>query len=657
MNSACYKICHLFVIQCHKTVQSNVTLHYNSCMISRFALIGFLLFAISAAHAAPTQRETPDAMARGTADNTISLGALNVRDFGARGDAKTDDTAAFQAALDAASTRSSVVFAPAGQYRLNGTLTVPTGVTLEGSWRGPHTSQLSIGTTLLAYAGRGDENAAPFVSLLANSTIKGVTIYYPEQRITAPDDSAPPVLDMTAARHWILPLGKNADAPWLRGDWFQREGGNIEFPEVPGATKRWSGARPTILLPLTPGREYSLRVFLSVPPQSLRNGATHTVKLNGRVIGTLSKSGEQTFQTKVPAALIGDKKLAELSFEINTWKPSEGGASTDTRDLGIAVRAVEIIAAGSENVPVVEASTPPIEIGVVPYPWTIQGRGQQFNVLDTTIINAWNGIDCGTFHNEGHHLRNVMMCALRRGVNVDQTTDIGRLENVHIHSVFWWRANPPGTPLEAQRNYLSSPQILALNQYTRENLEGFVFGRCDWEYVSNSFVIWAKVGLVFHRTTTPSGGVPNVVMTQSGSDEGPLAARIEETQPHSGIAFENCQFMSGVEIGPRNTGDVKFANCGFWGMPASGSQLIAEGSGTVALANCHFSEWEAHQPCIDAHAGSLLISTSDFLLPGTQIRLGADVKSAAILGNRFRAGKNIENNSKGDVQLSANVAQ
>lgn len=70
-------------------------------------------------------------------------GKLSLGDFGAKGDGKTDDTAAVQSALSAlAEQGGKVVVAPAGEYRLNGTLTIPAGVTLEGVWRGPHPSQL-----------------------------------------------------------------------------------------------------------------------------------------------------------------------------------------------------------------------------------------------------------------------------------------------------------------------------------------------------------------------------------------------------------------------------------------------------------------------------------------------------------------------------------
>lgn len=47
---------------------------------------------------------------------------LNVRDFGAKGDWFTDDTAAIQAAIDAAFAVGGGVFVPAGVYRLTNPL-------------------------------------------------------------------------------------------------------------------------------------------------------------------------------------------------------------------------------------------------------------------------------------------------------------------------------------------------------------------------------------------------------------------------------------------------------------------------------------------------------------------------------------------------------
>lgn len=112
-----------------------------------------------------------------------AYGEFNVLDFGAVGDGKTDNTSAFQQALAAAEKIGGVVRVPPGQFLFSGTIAIPGGTTLEGSWRGPHFPDPYKGTMLLVHAGRNQENSNPFVTLASNSTLKGVSFYYPEQTV------------------------------------------------------------------------------------------------------------------------------------------------------------------------------------------------------------------------------------------------------------------------------------------------------------------------------------------------------------------------------------------------------------------------------------------------------------------------------------------
>ena len=115
-------------------------------------------------------------------------GILNVHDFGAVADAKTDDTAAFQKALDEAAKTGTRAFVPAGRYVLRGHLTIPEHVTLEGVFQAPErtvhtegTLEKERGTILLAYEGKGSETGEAFVTLNGNAHVRGVIIFYPEQ--------------------------------------------------------------------------------------------------------------------------------------------------------------------------------------------------------------------------------------------------------------------------------------------------------------------------------------------------------------------------------------------------------------------------------------------------------------------------------------------
>jgi len=126
--------------------------------------------------------------------------------FGAKGDGKTDDTAAFQRALDAVGKAGGgIVYAPCGNYFMARHLNVPPAVTLKGVWEsvpshiglrsGGGPKPTDEGTTFIVNADAGNENGPPFITLNANSTLKGVVIYYPNQN----DDAEPKPYPWTIA--------------------------------------------------------------------------------------------------------------------------------------------------------------------------------------------------------------------------------------------------------------------------------------------------------------------------------------------------------------------------------------------------------------------------------------------------------------------------
>jgi hypothetical protein len=98
-------------------------------------------------------------------------------------DGSRDATDYIQRKLDEAGKTGGEVSLTPGRYRLEGHLTVPPGVTFSGSWKAPHHARLRTGTVLLAYEGRGREDDPPLISLSPGSTVRGLTVFYPEQSI------------------------------------------------------------------------------------------------------------------------------------------------------------------------------------------------------------------------------------------------------------------------------------------------------------------------------------------------------------------------------------------------------------------------------------------------------------------------------------------
>lgn len=122
---------------------------------------------------------------------------LNVRDFGAVADGETDNTAAFQKALDeAASKRATEVRVPAGRFSFGGRLTVPKEVALRGTFayapshagiRDKSDEKPEYGSVLLVRGDAGDENAPAFLQLRTNSVLQGFCMFYPDQKEDAPE--------------------------------------------------------------------------------------------------------------------------------------------------------------------------------------------------------------------------------------------------------------------------------------------------------------------------------------------------------------------------------------------------------------------------------------------------------------------------------------
>lgn len=122
--------------------------------------------------------------------NEVVVMVATPQQYGAVGDGITDDSAAFQAAINAVYNSGGqgggVVYVPAANYAFYTNLVVPTGVTLHGDWTDwTKGGNGLVGTTFKVYFGAGQTNATPFITMKSTSTLRDVNIWYPNQNPAA----------------------------------------------------------------------------------------------------------------------------------------------------------------------------------------------------------------------------------------------------------------------------------------------------------------------------------------------------------------------------------------------------------------------------------------------------------------------------------------
>jgi len=283
----------------------------------------------------------------------------------------------------------------------------------------------------------------------------------------------------------------------------------------------------------------------------------------------------------------------------------------------------------------------------VPYPWSVTMVGDNPAVFDLECLNCFNAIRAVGAGR--HYIARVQGQPINIGVYIDQTYDIGRVENVHFNP--WFSSNK--VFMDWQLTYGRS----------------FVIARSDWEYVFNTFSFGYAIG--YHFIASKDGSC-NGNFLGIGADMAANASILVEAADPWGILITNGEFTSFVDsnfgvqkadstqviVTGSNSGSVRFVNSAFWG--PSNQIAIVQGSGTVAFSNCIFNYWDAKNKGNYAlnfgGTGSVSVSGCDFQHSGNQISVASSVKRAVIVGNIINGPERIVNGGVVAFEKGLNAA-
>ncbi len=122
----------------------------------------------------------------------------SVADYGVVGDGTTDDSHAIRLAITDAAPKGGIVFFPSGRYFVRSSLTVPSGLTLEGAgWNTPGSeTNVFTGSWILVEA---DAGFSPVTVLGSSGAVRNLAFNVTNQSKTGPPANVQPMIIVTGA--------------------------------------------------------------------------------------------------------------------------------------------------------------------------------------------------------------------------------------------------------------------------------------------------------------------------------------------------------------------------------------------------------------------------------------------------------------------------
>lgn len=262
----------------------------------------------------------------------------------------------------------------------------------------------------------------------------------------------------------------------------------------------------------------------------------------------------------------------------------------------------------------------------VAYPATVRQNGLDSITLENIVmINPWRGIQCGPDANELHFIKNVYMTPLDIGFYIDMTTDIGRIQGLHI------------TP-ECYAEYVDGADINSVREYMLSNTIGLFMGRSDWEYIYDYSAEDCAVGI---KITAVQDSGPNAQLSGVRLHNCNIGIELIDVNPY-GIALSDsiigCD-RSGLEAALKTNSSfgtiMQLSGVDFEGCGGYKTVISHDGSGQLSFADCSFRECGVDKYAVSCTNGGVSFIQCSFSGGGTDFSFGREIKGAQIINCYF----------------------
>lgn len=243
-----------------------------------------------------------------------------------------------------------------------------------------------------------------------------------------------------------------------------------------------------------------------------------------------------------------------------------------------------------------------------------------------TLVNAYDGIIFSRRSGGGApNCYGIYGSPLRRGIEIDNIAEVGRIDNVDFSPDYWAGSGLPGSPSATGTH----------KQFIKDNGTAVVMRRNDWSFIgkvkAEGYNIGYRLDWSYNDDTNGNKTSPNghnFSMDFTNCKYGVYVAAVSG----AGMMFYDYKFFNcdyGFYFAPNAGGIVQIQGCSFETNTASLYAPIENNTKIILSQNI------IEKGVVDIRGGLTTIIGCDFNNKPDQIRLGAGAR-AVITGNRFK---------------------
>ena len=261
----------------------------------------------------------------------------------------------------------------------------------------------------------------------------------------------------------------------------------------------------------------------------------------------------------------------------------------------------------------------------VPCSPAVRQNGVDSITLESIVmVNPWRGIQCGPDANELHFIKNVYLTPLDIGFYIDMTTDIGRIQGLHVTPDCY--ADYTGTDIDTVRDYMLT------------HTTGLFMARSDWEYVYDFSAEFCRTGILI--TAVKDSG-PNAQISGVRLHNCVTGIRLVDVNPY-GIALSDSVISADredLDTAVRTESGfgtiMQLNGVDFENINGYRTIVIHTGSGQLSFADCTFHGWSADDSAVICQNGGISFIQCAFEGSGADFSFSDTISGAQILGCSF----------------------